>query len=122
MPRFMPPLTALGSLVSLLFGLGGPVLAGDPAATSLADAGKRLVTAQCARCHAVEKTGASPLAAAPPFRTLWRKYPVDTLAEALAEGITTGHNDMPEFVFSRDEIGAILAYLDTIADDPGTQR
>ncbi|MEZ5853857.1 MAG: cytochrome c [Hyphomicrobiaceae bacterium] len=81
-------------------------------------AGERLVAAKCAACHAVGRTGASPLDKAPPFRTLHRKYPVAYLAEALAEGITTGHNEMPEFVFSTEEIAAIVAYLETIADGP----
>ena len=36
------------------------------------------------------------------------------LAEALAEGISTGHPDMPEFVFEADEVGAIIQYLESI--------
>ncbi len=39
----------------------------------------------------------SPLKIAPPFRTLHLRYPVDTLAEAFAEGIYTGHPTMPMF-------------------------
>ena len=38
------------------------------------------------------------------------------LAEALAEGLSTGHPDMPEFVFEPQEINAILTYLQV---DPG---
>jgi cytochrome c len=34
----------------------------------------------------------------------------------LAEGISVGHPDMPEFVFEADEVGAILAYLRSIQD------
>jgi hypothetical protein len=43
-----------------------------------------------------------------------KRYPVEYLAEALAEGIVSGHPDMPEFVFQPDEINAILAYLDSL--------
>jgi hypothetical protein len=32
----------------------------------------------------------------------------------LAEGIVSGHPDMPEFVFQPDEITAILGYLDSL--------
>jgi hypothetical protein len=39
------------------------------------------------------------------------RYPPQDLAEALAEGISTGHPDMPEFVFQPAEIEAIVAYL-----------
>jgi mono/diheme cytochrome c family protein len=71
----------------------------------------------CATCHAVEKTGASPYAPAPPFRTLHEKYDVEGLAEALAEGIVVGHDGprpMPEFVLEPDEIDDLLAYLKSL--------
>jgi cytochrome c len=76
--------------------------------------GESLLTTNCARCHAVGRTGASPHSAAPPFRTLSRKYKVEGLAEALGEGLSTGHPDMPEFVFEPDEVGAIIDYLQSI--------
>lgn len=55
------------------------------------------VRANCARCHAIDKVGPSPLSVAPPFRDLHLRYKVDVLAEAFAEGIRTGHPSMPEF-------------------------
>ena len=78
--------------------------------------GEELLSARCARCHAIARTGESPHPAAPPFRTLSRKYPIDGLAESLAEGISVGHPDMPEFVFEPDDIAAILAYLNSIQE------
>ena len=39
------------------------------------------------------------MALAPPFRLLPQRYPVEHLAEALAEGIVTGHPAMPQFKF-----------------------
>jgi len=63
-------------------------------------------------CHAM--TQPSPFAGAPPFRTLHERYPVDTLQEALAEGIVTGHPDMPEFRFDPNQIGDFLAFLKTL--------
>jgi mono/diheme cytochrome c family protein len=89
--------------------------AAAPATDTLSSAGERILAEKCARCHATGKTGASPLEAAPPFRTLSRKYPLEQLEEALAEGITTGHPEMPEFVFSPDEIAAILSYIESIS-------
>jgi cytochrome c len=38
------------------------------------------------------------------------------LAEALAEGLSVGHPDMPELVFEPDQIAAILAYLKSIQE------
>lgn len=35
-------------------------------------------------------------------------------AEALAEGIVTGHPDMPAFTFSPTQIGAIIAYIKSL--------
>jgi mono/diheme cytochrome c family protein len=89
-----------------------PVLAQE--ATTPAGRGELLLTRNCARCHAVGRTGASPHPAAPPFRTLSRKYKIEGLAEALAEGLSTGHPDMPEFVFAPEDVGAIIDYLQSI--------
>jgi cytochrome c len=82
--------------------------------TTPAGRGELLLTTNCARCHAVGRRGASPHPEAPPFRTLSRKFKVEGLAEALAEGISTGHPDMPEFIFEADEVGAIIDYLQSI--------
>ena len=77
--------------------------------------GRRLVELNCARCHAVTESDRSTHPDAPPFRTLARRYPIDDLAEALAEGISTGHPDMPEFTASPDQIDAIIAYIKSIS-------
>ena len=76
--------------------------------------GQELLGTNCSRCHAIASTGDSPHRQAPPFRTLGRKYPVEWLAEALGEGLSTGHPDMPEFVFEPTDINAILTYLQSI--------
>jgi hypothetical protein len=39
---------------------------------------------------------------------------VETLAEALAEGIMTGHPAMPHFTFHPREIDALLTYIDSL--------
>jgi cytochrome c len=96
----------------LMIGLTTPTLA-EKASTS-ARRGEALLITNCARCHAVGRSGVSPHPQAPPFRTLSRKFKVEGLAEALAEGISTGHPDMPEFVFEADEVGAIIDYLKSI--------
>jgi cytochrome c len=83
----------------------------ETALSPQAQRGLAIVRANCARCHAVEKVGSSPLKAAPPFRTLHSRYPVESLEESLAEGIVTGHPAMPEFQFDPDQIGELIAYL-----------
>jgi cytochrome c len=76
--------------------------------------GKTFAMNNCAKCHSIDKVSPSPLKIAPPFRTLHKRYPVETLAEALAEGIQTGHPTMPEFQLEPDQIGDLLAYLKTL--------
>jgi len=78
--------------------------------------GELLLARNCSRCHAIGRTGASRHSGAPPFRTLSTRYPIEALAETLAEGISVGSPDMPEFVFEPDEIAAILAYLKSIQE------
>jgi len=76
--------------------------------------GEALVTRDCSRCHAVARTGESTHPEAPPFRTLGKRYPIESLEEALGEGIISGHPDMPEFTFENSDVGAIIAYLKSI--------
>lgn len=77
--------------------------------------GRAILEANCARCHAIGMEDQSHHEEAPPFRVVVTRYPPENLAEALAEGIVSGHPDMPEFVFQPNEIEAILAYLNTLA-------
>jgi cytochrome c len=76
--------------------------------------GEQLLQRDCARCHAIGKTGESPRKEAPAFRTLGQRYPVEQLEESLGEGIMSGHPDMPEFSFDADDVGAIILYLNSI--------
>jgi mono/diheme cytochrome c family protein len=79
-----------------------------------ADRGRVFAQTHCASCHAIDKTGDSPFAAAPPFRALHKRYRVEALAEALAEGISTGHPAMPEFTLTPRQIGDFLSFLKTL--------
>ena len=95
-------------------------LAIDPAAAqdtaTLQKRGEALLSRHCSMCHAIGRTGMSPHAEAPPFRTLGRKYPVASLEEALGEGLTSGHPEMPEFTFPPGDVSAIIAYLTAIQE------
>jgi mono/diheme cytochrome c family protein len=79
-----------------------------------AQRGRAFALTNCARCHAIDKVSPSPLKVAPPFRTLHRRYPVEGLQEALAEGIVTGHPAMPEFQLEPDQVGDFIAYLKSL--------
>jgi cytochrome c len=86
----------------------------DAVLSPAAQRGLVIVRSNCSRCHAIGKAGDSPLPIAPPFRTLHERYPVDDLQEPLAEGIVTGHPNMPEFRFDPGQVGDIIAYLKSL--------
>jgi cytochrome c len=102
-----PQAEALTAFVMSL-GTGGKA-ASDPASRGFA-----LLQTSCARCHAIDAKSLSPEPLAPPFREVVKKYDPAALEEALAEGIVTGHEKMPEFEFEPEDISAIIAYLDTL--------
>jgi cytochrome c len=77
-------------------------------------AGKAYAQANCARCHSIDKSTPSSLPIAPPFRTLHERYPVQSLEEALGEGITTGHQGMPEFKLAPGQVGDFIAFLKSL--------
>jgi mono/diheme cytochrome c family protein len=76
--------------------------------------GLDLAVANCARCHAIDKISPSPLSLAPPFRDLHLRYPVEGLAEALGEGIMTGHQNMPEFRLDSGQVGDFIDFLKSL--------
>jgi cytochrome c len=108
----MTPFRTALTAAALLAATSGTVSATDGADNL--KRGEQLVQKDCARCHAVGRTGESPRKDAPAFRTLGQRYPIESLEEALAEGIMSGHPDMPEFEFDADDVGAIIAYLKSI--------
>jgi cytochrome c len=79
-----------------------------------ADRGLTFVKANCSICHAIGRYDESPLAIAPPLRTLHELYPVEELEESLAEGIVTGHPSMPQFQLDGAQINDLMAYLKTL--------
>lgn len=100
---------AVGSML-----VAASLLCGGPAFAVNAQQGKRLALTYCAKCHAIDKVSPSPLSIAPPFRKLHERYPIETLQEALGEGIVTGHPTMPEFSFEADQVGDLIAFLKTL--------
>jgi cytochrome c len=112
MPLQSPALAAAIILSSLLSPTGHAA-AED---REIENRGRAIVTKDCGPCHAVDREGPSPHPEALPFREIGRHYPVESLEEALGEGIISGHPDMPEFVFSGEDVGAIISYLKAIQE------
>ena len=105
--KIASPLLALATALLL----ATPVLAkGSPAR------GQQIAQRNCAKCHAVGRTGESTNPKSPPFRTLAQRYPLKDLEESLGEGIMVGHEgpEMPVFEFRPGQIDDLMSYLRTI--------
>jgi mono/diheme cytochrome c family protein len=76
--------------------------------------GRVLAVRLCAQCHAIGKSDASARPSAPPLRHLHKRVNLDTFASRLRQGLMSGHYDMPEFRFSREDARAMVAYLRSI--------
>ena len=77
--------------------------------------GKAILQEHCARCHAIESAGASPLKSAPPMREIYGRYATRELQQELSEGLVSKHKEMPQISFSDEDVAAILAYLYDLA-------
>jgi mono/diheme cytochrome c family protein len=106
----MPSRASVWTLLAT--GLGLASAGSATADEALAERGRIIAETYCGDCHATGPTGESPIAEAPPLRSFHDRWPVEHLAEALAEGIMVGHEEMPEFRMTAAEIDAFLAYLD----------
>jgi len=90
------------------------LLASEPALAQLSPAAQRgltFVRVHCAPCHAIDMASESPLAIAPPFRSLHLRFPIESLQRRLSEGIVAGHPTMPQFRLEADQITDVIAYL-----------
>jgi mono/diheme cytochrome c family protein len=76
--------------------------------------GKAFARTNCSHCHSIDRVSRSPRREAPPFRNLHREYPVETLADVLAEGISVAHPRMPEFQLEPGEVGDFISFLKSL--------
>jgi len=90
------------------------IFAGPAFAAPRTVAGLRIAQ-QCKACHSIGVRGASPNPAAPPFRTLGQRYPLENLQESLVEGIIVAHaQDMPRVKLTPKQADDFLRYLGSI--------
>ena len=120
--RRLPPSRRLravgfGLVLFAAMGAGGTALGqnqGDPQSVVR---GETLANRDCAACHSIEPTGASPLAAAPPFRDLHKRFPPDDLEAGVLSDLLSGHPAMPEFRLRPAEIHDLLMYLRSVGSE-----
>ena len=97
-------------LICLAIASSGSALAQDDEIAR----GQALTTKLCAACHAVGRTGASPDAGAPTFRSMDDHTDLDEFILRLRTGQPGTHPDRPDFQFSRDDGNAVVAYLRSV--------
>ncbi|MEM7301174.1 MAG: cytochrome c [Pseudomonadota bacterium] len=73
--------------------------------------GRRIVEANCTRCHAIEKgeKGAHP--DAPNFAEIANRFTYDALSEAFSADIRSGHPDMPVFEASLNQRQDLIEFI-----------
>lgn len=79
--------------------------------------GHAIAEQRCSQCHAIGRTGLSPVPAAPLWRDLVLVRDVDGLAESFAEGSfvhSDGPVQMPEFTLQPSEIDDLLTYMKSL--------
>lgn len=109
------PLEPMRCLAPVMLGAWLSIIASSShAQTELVKKGAEILRTNCSSCHAIGRDDVSAHAQAPAFRTLSSRYPIEYLSEALGEGLSSGHPDMPDFIFKPEEVRAILAYLQSI--------
>lgn len=124
----------VGLLAILAVGLAAAVQASPEAAprplSSQALGGQRIAQRNCGICHAVDARP-SPLADAPPFATLYRRYRPGGLDQILTEGMLAPsrkpeegspdhHPRMPMVELDDDEVAQLKAYLRSLDPRPRT--
>jgi mono/diheme cytochrome c family protein len=77
--------------------------------------GRAIAARKCAACHAIGRADARPPAIVTPFRELHTRYPIEMLIDARETGVISGHDEMPMFELSREDMRALLAYIDSFA-------
>ena len=116
---------ALASIAALLL----LASAAEASQASRIAAGRVVARRNCGGCHATGQ-GASPLAGAPPFRELYRRYPAGGLEQLLQEGMLAPeeapeegsarrHPRMPQVSLGPDEVANLKAFLQSL--EPGRQ-
>lgn len=90
--------------------------------TEAASRGRAIAIIGCASCHAIDPTGPSAFAAAPPFRDVVERRSLDDLETAFATGLVTTHPAMPPYVFRASEIDDLIAYFETLRAEQASGR
>lgn len=107
--RFVVGLGLALGLGAVLLLDAAPLDAAGPA--KLAARGRAVLQQSCARCHAIDSSGDSPMKTAPPMREIYARFAPRELQAELSEGMVSHFREMPQIEFASEDVDAILAYL-----------
>jgi len=124
-------IAAAGLVAILALGLTAAQAPGGPGSTpppARAFGGQGIAQRNCGICHAVDARP-SPLSDAPPFATLYRRYPPGGLDQILTEGMLAPsrkpeegspdpHPRMPMVELDEDEVAQLKTYLRSLDPRP----
>jgi mono/diheme cytochrome c family protein len=113
MPQFRASRARQASIVAgaLMVASVGPAPAQQEPAVQR---GLTFVRVHCAQCHSIDTVSESPLKIAPPFRDLSRRFPIESLAPRLTEGIIANHPTMPQFRLDADQVNDVIAFMKSL--------
>jgi mono/diheme cytochrome c family protein len=101
----------------LLAAISSTYAAGTPeTASEIRARGEQVAVQYCGACHATGKTGVSPNAKSPVFRSILAKQPAGAIAEDLREGLHIGHKTMPRVQLLPEDVDALMSYLISIQE------
>ena len=77
--------------------------------------GQELAQLLCARCHAIAGPGPGTEEKSPPFSTLVSRLTLEGIADQLLEGLPLGHEPMPQWQFSEQQVEDLLFYIESVS-------
>lgn len=99
--------------------MGAAASADDTSQAAILEKGQSIAAANCAPCHAIGDSDKAPVPTneLTSFRDLHKRFPILMLTEAVKSGSIEGHDEMPAFDFSVEDMAALLTYIDSFAPD-----
>lgn len=104
------------SIAFLVLGAASPIAAAG-SAEDVAQ-GQLLAQVNCASCHALGRSGPSPLPDAPPFRDIATNYAEGELEDSFNDGIVVRHPAMPDWQMTGDQARELAAFVMSLANEP----
>lgn len=115
-PRAWNPHVALLSCVLFAGTIGGLSVSAAQTDHASIERGGDLARLLCAKCHTLSARGKSPNANATPFRNLLQKLTLEGIEDELAEGILLGHQPMPQWQFSGQQIYDLSSFITSLGE------